>query len=70
MPKCAIKMMMISDIEMVKTRIGPTFMPSLESAKKRIRPAPAAGIGPSDWRFRFDLGIQSLPSNLYGILKS
>lgn len=70
MPKCAIKMMMISDIEMVKTRMGPILMPSLESAKKRIRPAPAAGIGPSDWRFRLDLGIKSLPSNLYVILKS
>jgi hypothetical protein len=46
------------------------LMPSLESAKKRIRPAPAAGIRPSDWRFRFDFGIKRLPFDLYGILKS
>jgi len=41
----------------MRTVIGPTFMPSLESAKNRMSPAPAAGMGPSCERFRFDFGI-------------
>lgn len=52
----------------MRTVIGPTFMPSLESAKNRISPAPAAGIGPSDCRFFFDFGIQSRYCNCVGFL--
>jgi hypothetical protein len=68
------KKMLNSPIPAIKTRdtrateinstvIGPIFIPSLESAKKRINPAPAAGMGPSDERLRFDFGMSFPQAN-------
>lgn len=56
-PRPAMKTRTKSATESSKTVIGPILMPSLESAKKRISPAPAAGMGPSDDRLRLDFGI-------------
>ena len=53
-----MKTMTTSAMVITSTVIGPNLIPSLESAKKRISPAPAAGMGPSDCLFRFDFGIQ------------
>lgn len=44
-------------MDRISTVIGPILTPSLESAKNRISPAPAAGIGPSDERFLLDFGM-------------
>ncbi len=49
-------------IESRRTETGPILMPSLWSAKKRMSPAPAAGIGPSDDLFFFDLGMMVSPT--------
>jgi hypothetical protein len=56
-PNQASRTIIINEIEMSRTAIGPTLIPSLVSAKNRIKPAPAAGIGPSLLRLRLDFGI-------------
>jgi hypothetical protein len=56
-PISAINTITTREIVSSKTVNGPILMPSLESAKNRINPAPAAGIGPSDDRLRLDFGM-------------
>jgi hypothetical protein len=62
-PMPAMKTIAMRAIEIISTVVGPTFIPSLESAKKRINPAPAAGMGPSDERLRLDFGMSFPQAN-------
>jgi len=58
----ARRTMIMIEIESRRTETGPILMPSLWSAKKRISPAPAAGIGPSELLFFFDFGMMYPPT--------